>query len=70
MNEIVLLITYILFIVIEHITHNKKFGILASFNIILFGIYMINEKISIEEGYIYLLSGIILVIVQIKNYNT
>jgi hypothetical protein len=38
MNEIILLIIYTLFVIIEYITHDKKFGILANFTIILFGI--------------------------------
>jgi hypothetical protein len=74
MKEIILLITYLFFEVLEQITHNKLFGIVASFTMILLGLFIITSKEigkeSNKEGFIYLVFGIILSILKIKNYNS
>jgi hypothetical protein len=72
MNELILLITYLSFEVLEQITHNKLFGIIASIIIIILGLVIILEKGTKEhtkEGFVYMIFGIVLSILKIKNYN-
>jgi hypothetical protein len=71
MNELILLITYLSFEVLEQITHNKLFGIIASIIIIILGLVIVLEKGTKEhtkEGFIYMIFGVVLSILKIKNY--